>query len=166
MLRYLAISTLIVLTIGVLIAAWIDRDALRLRIASVYAPVPPKPQAASTFGAGGAGNVHGDAPWALSAFPECLSQVSQSTGPLKYVLARLPSGAVPIGAPATLRYGDCTVVFSGSDVRVRRGSDRLRIPPAVRLYRAPGKLAVLRSDPSGGNDLRVYEPVRNVNSNQ
>ncbi|HEU5480654.1 MAG TPA: hypothetical protein VFU90_12500, partial [Candidatus Tumulicola sp.] len=145
---------------------WVNRDAIRLRIASVYAPVPPKPEAAGKFAAAAGGGVRGDAAWALSVFPECLSQVSRATGPREYVLAHLPKGAAAVTAPATLTYGDCTIVYSGSDVRVRRGTDQLRIPPLVRLYRAPGALAVLHSDGSGGNDLRVYEPVRNPNSNQ
>ncbi|HKU81661.1 MAG TPA: hypothetical protein VJP76_05780, partial [Candidatus Tumulicola sp.] len=99
----------------------------------------------------------GDGPWALSAFPECATQTSETTGPIAYVLGHLPRGARRVRPPARLSAGDCTIALAGDAAFVRRGNDRYRIPPQVRIYRAPGRIAVLRSDPSGGNDLRVYE---------
>lgn len=139
------------------VAAWTQRDAIRLKIASVYAPVPPKPQAASRVGFATAVGLHGDAPWALSALPECATQLSRTTGPLPYVVSHVPAGLKPVSPPATLDAGNCAIELRGGAAFVRRGADRLRIPPQVTIYRGGGKIAILRRDPRSGNDLRVYE---------
>lgn len=158
MLRYLLLSTAIVFAIAVTVAAWVNRDLIRIKIASIYARVPPKPGGASRLEAGTAASLRGDAPWALSALPDCLIQTSKSTGPASYVRAHLPAGAAPIVPPATLVYGDCSITIAGDEAYVRRGNDRLRIPPRVQFYRAKGYLALLRETP-GGTELRVYEPA-------
>jgi hypothetical protein len=159
MLRYLLLSTAIVLGIGVAVAAWAGRDLIRVKIASIYARAPAK--------AGGAGGseaavpppLSGDAPWALSALPECLVQTSKSTGSRGYVRSHLPRNAVPIVPPATLVYGDCSITIAGDEAFVRRGNDRLRIPPHVRFYRAGGLLALERETPANA-ELRLYEPAQ------
>lgn len=159
MLRYLVISTLIVFTVAVVVAGWMNRDLIRIKIASVYASAPPKPAPSSTTGSGSSGGLRGDAPWALSALPECLVQMSESTGPPAYTSARLPAGSVPIGPPATLHYGDCTISLTGDEAFVSRGADRFRIPPKVRFYRTARTLALLRVE-GGGSELRVYQPAK------
>jgi hypothetical protein len=159
MLRYFAIATVIVTGTVVAIAGWTNRDLIRIKIASVYASAAPKPEASSRIGRGTGTGLSGDAPWALSALPECLTQTSKATGTRQYALAHLPSGAVPVAPPASLRFGDCTISVTGREAYVRRGSDRFRIPPPVRFYRAPGALALLRGNAAGGNELRVYEPA-------
>jgi hypothetical protein len=160
LLKYLALSTVIVLSVAVLVAALVNRDLIRIRIASVYARVAPQPGSSLRPMPGGAVNgLTGDAPWALSALPECLTQVSKSTGPPKYVQAHLPAGAVRIVPPARLAYGDCTVTIAADEAFVRRGADRFRIPPSVRFYRAEGLLAVVRES-AGNVELRVYQPAR------
>jgi hypothetical protein len=153
--RYFALATVIVLTIAVLATAWTNREALRIKIASTNVPMSPKPD--DTNGPTGHSTVpfRGDAPWALSAVPDCLKPLSVTTGPLPYVLRHVPAGATPVVPPATLAYGDCTISITGDEANVRRGDDRLHIPARVRFYRAPGMLAVLRMDGSG-NELRVY----------
>lgn len=159
MLRYYLLATVIVLAVAVGVAGWVNRDALRIKIASAYARVSPKPEAAVAHGQGAQRGIAGDAPWALSALPECLIQTSKSTGPPDYVRSRLPPGVRPVTPPATLRYGDCTLFVADGEAFVRRGNDRFRIPPRVRVYRAPGVLALLREGPNG-NELRVYEPAK------
>jgi hypothetical protein len=159
MAKYLALSTVIVLTVAVIVAGWMNRDLIRIKIASVYAPVSPKPVAANPSAAANGVGLRGDAPWALSALPECLIQTSETTGPSAYVLAHVPAGAVVVEPPATLHYGDCTISLTGDEAYVSRGADRFRIPPKVRLYRNAGSLALLRTDPHG-NELRVYQPVQ------
>jgi hypothetical protein len=154
-LRYLAISTVIVVLVAAAVGAWVNRDLIRIKIASVYGEVASK--AAPTVRlVPGSGGVRGDAPWALSVFPECLRQTSESTGPLDYVMAHLPAGVAEVRAPATLVYGDCTIVLADGAASVRRGTDNLRIPPHVTLYRGRNVLVLLRRS-SRGNDLRVYE---------
>jgi hypothetical protein len=159
MLRYLLLATIIVLGVAMAVAGWVNRDAIRIKIASVYVRVHPKPQPSNEPGVGSSKGLRGDAPWALSALPECLIQTSETTGPLAYVLRHVPSGATPVAVPGTLRYADCTIELAGDEAVVRRGDDRFRIPPHVRFFQAPGILALLRLS-SNGNDLRVYEPTR------
>lgn len=101
----------------------------------------------------------GDAPWALSALPDCLTQTSESTGSFDYVRAHLPPGAVRVVPPSTLVYGNCTLTIAGDQAYVRRGADRLRIPPVVRFYRAPGVLALIRLA-AHASQLRIYQPVQ------
>ena len=158
MLRYLLLSAIIVVGIASAVAAWINRDAIRIKIASVYARVHPRPQPSNAPGVASNAGLRGDAPWALSALPECLRQTSETTGPRPYVLRHVPAGALPVTPPATFRYADCTILFTGDEAWVWRGSDRFRIPPHVRFYRAPGVLALLRESVNG-NELRLYEPT-------
>lgn len=162
MIRYFVLATAIVVGTAVVIAGWVHRDEIRIRIASVYASARPKPQASARLGMEAQRGLRGDAPWALSAFPECATQTSETTGSLAYVLAHVPRGLPEVSSPATLSAGNCTIALVGDVAYVRRGADRYRIPPHVRLFSAPGRIAVLRSDPSGGNELRVYEVTRAV----
>lgn len=166
MFRYFVLATAIVVGSCIAVTGWVNRDLIRIKIASVYASARPKAEPSSAIGNGSRSGLRGDAPWALSAFPECLQQTSESTGSLAYVLAHLPSGAVEVAPPSTLVYGDCTVFFSGDEAYVRRGTDRFRIPPRVRLYRTPHALALLHEGPLGGNDLRVYEPVKTASPHE
>ena len=138
---------------------WANRDLIRIKIASVYARVPAKAGGPAAASQGPVLGLAGDAPWALSALPECVVQVSESSGPAAYVRAHLPRAAAAIVPPATLVYGDCTITIAGDQAFVRRGPDRLHIPPHVQFYRAPGLLALIRED-SHGAQLRVYEPAR------
>jgi hypothetical protein len=158
-LRYLIISTVIVFTVAIVVAGWMNRDLIRIKIASVYASAPPKPLPSSPSGSASTVGLRGDAPWALSALPECLVQTSETTGPEAYALAHLPAGSVPLAAPATLRYGDCTISVTGDEAFVSRGADRFRIPPKVRFYRTARTLGLLRVE-GGGSELRVYQPAR------
>ncbi len=159
MIKYLAVSTVIVFGIGVVVAAWVNRDLIRIKIASVYARVAPKPGASSRLRSGSIAPLSGDAPWALSALPECLTQVSKSTGSTRYVLAHLPKNAVWIAPPAHLAFGDCTIAIDGREAFVRRGDDRFRIPPSVKFYRAGGEFVMLR-EAARSVELRVYQPGR------
>lgn len=156
MIRYLLLSTLIVFGAAVIVAGWVNRDLIRVKIASVYAHVNAKPGGASAVEGATGAPLTGDAPWALSALPECLVQMSETHGSLAYVRAHLPPGAVPIVPPATLVYGDCSIAIVGEQAYVRRGDDHLRIPPRAHFYRAGDLLALVRES-ADGNELRVYE---------
>ena len=159
MLRYYLISAGIVLLTAVLATAWWQRDFLRIKLGSTNTPMSPKPEATSTVGKGSGSGVHGDAPWALSVLPECLTQDDEATGPRAYVLTHLPQGSQAVEAPATLVYGNCTIFVTGDEAYVRRGNDRFRIPPHAHFYRTAGTLSLLRSG-DGGNELRVYVPSK------
>jgi hypothetical protein len=157
--KYLAVSTAIVLGIGVVVAAWVNRDLIRIKIASVYARAGPKPGASSPAAGGPVAPLSGDAPWALSALPECLTQVSKSIGSEGYVRAHLPRNAVQVVPPAHLSYGDCTISIDGAEAFVRRGTDRFRIPPSVQFYRVEGEVAMMR-ETAASVELRVYRPAQ------
>jgi hypothetical protein len=118
--------------------------------------VPPKAAQAPPPSKRVAAAFVGDAPWALSALPECFTQQSKSNGPLKYVLAQLPTGAAMLRPGSVVDVADCRVAVTADTVLVTRGSDRLRVPPISRLYRAPGSLALLRGA-DDGFELRVYK---------
>ena len=138
------------------VAAYANRGRLRLQIASVQASVPPKVSQTEPPTRRQAVPFTGDAPWALSALPECFFPASESTAAsLSYVLAHLPRGAAMVRPPARLTYHDCTIRVAGDEVFVDRGKDRLRIPPPVRLYAAGRSLAVLRVT-DGHYELRNY----------
>ncbi len=140
-----------------IVAGYVNREQLAIKIKSVFVPVSPKPAQAEAQVGRRHGAFTGDAPWALSALPECFDQTSKSTSPtLPYIIAHLPAGASMVRPPATLRYSDCTLRVTGDEVLVDRGSDHLRIPPQARIYTAPGKVALLRGS-EGGYELRVYQ---------
>src|ERR1700722_15202996 len=84
-LRYLALSTVLVLTIAVIVAGWALRDRLRIQVGEGRGSGPPKPQASST--ARPQSGLAGDAPWALAALPECFEQLTTDTGPRAFLLA-------------------------------------------------------------------------------
>ncbi|HTU82127.1 MAG TPA: hypothetical protein VMF61_08360 [Candidatus Acidoferrales bacterium] len=156
MLRYLAISAIIVVGATAIVAAYADRDFLRIKIASVYAKVSPKTARAEATVTPNAQALTITAPWALSALPACLTQMSDTTGPPAYVRAHLPTGSQPIVPPAVLRYGNCTILVRGDEAYVIRGDDRFTIPPPVQFFRTAEGIAVLRRD-GAGMDLRVYQ---------
>jgi hypothetical protein len=160
--RYYVIATCIVLTIAVLATAWSNRDRIRATVSPQASPVhyvPASTPHGGFEGQGGAGSapVRGDAPWALSALPDCLIQQSETTGTLAYVRSKIPKGATAVPSGAILRYGPCTILVRDGEALVSRGDDRLRIPPHVTLYRAGNALALLRDSGSRG-ELRVYSP--------
>ena len=161
MLRYYAIATVIVLTVAVLATAWNYRD--RIQNATTPQASPPRHYSASSTphggfegeAGGGGAALHGDAPWALSALPECLIQRSETTGPLTFVRSKLPAGATEVPSGTFLHYGPCTISVGDGEAVVSRGSDVLRIPPRVTLYRTAQALALLRASGTHG-ELRIY----------
>jgi hypothetical protein len=101
--------------------------------------------------------LHGDAPWALSALPDCFSQEDEWKGPATYVDAHIPGLARAVAPGATLRYGPCTISVGSGELMVSRGPDRFRVPPHAVLYRDGDALLLLRTA-SGHAVLRRYTP--------
>ncbi len=161
MLRYLAIATVLVVGTFVAVTAY-HTYALHIRVQGGRATMSPKPNASQTPSRPQARGLRGDAPWALSALPECLVQVQEWRGTASFVRAHLPSGAGAIVPPAVLRYGDCTIFVSDRQAVVHRGEDWLRIPPTAFFYRTAESLALLRSSCALGRCvavLRIYRPL-------
>jgi len=96
-----------------------------------------------------------DAPWALSALPECF--IPQSTfraKTLSNVLRYLPRGAQPVAAGTTLVYRNCAVLVRAGDALVTRGKDAFHIPPDSRFYTTSSRLIFIRM--SRWAELRTY----------
>ena len=157
MLRYYLIATAIVVTFGIIVAA-LHRPGRDLRVASVKAtgsPSPPRREGASTFSPP---PPIGNAPWAMSALPECFHQEHEVHGTWAFVRAHVPAAARPLPRGTTLRASDCTVVVGDGVVDVARGNETLRVPPVAALYALPhDRLALLRDDATDAV-LRVYGP--------
>lgn len=139
----------------VAVGVYWNREQLAIRIKSVFVKVPQKAAQTPVPSKREASAFVADAGWALSVLPECFTQTSRSTGPLKYVLAQLPAGASMLRPGAHVDSGDCHVTVTPQSVVVTRGTDRLGVPPVARLYEAPGSIALLRGG-VGGFELRVY----------
>ena len=160
MLKYYIISTCIVLSIAVFATAWNNRDLIKIMIAPTTLPAPPKPQPSDAIGTRTDVPLRGDAPWALSALPDCLHEESVARGTLPFVHSKMPHGASEVAGGSVLHYGRCTISYAGDEAIVTRGEDRLRIPPHLKLYFAGTTLVLLHSAGSTG-ELRTYTPSRN-----
>ncbi|HUY40972.1 MAG TPA: hypothetical protein VMV82_05335 [Candidatus Dormibacteraeota bacterium] len=162
MLRYFVIAT--VLVVGTLVAATAYHEyRLRIVVGSGKGYVPPKPAASLAPGHRIRQGLRGDAAWALSALPECMIQIAEWKGRREALTSHLPFTARAVAAPAVLRYGDCAITVVDDEAYVRRGHDRLRIPPHVRFYLIPGGIATLRAGCTAGSCaavLRVYRTAR------
>lgn len=155
--RYFAIATAIVVVVGAIIA-WIP-SAPRPERKSTYSsvahasPGPPEHDRATQT----ADPISGDAPWALSALPECFREDRHARGTLAYVRSKVPHDAVALAPGTTLRVANCTVAIGRARALVTRGDTRLRIEPSPHFWRARGRL-VLEVDDGARGDLRVYTP--------
>jgi hypothetical protein len=93
------------------------------------------------------GAVRGEAPWALSALPDCAHQVLEARGSRAAILAKIPPGAQPLAGE--INAGPCKIRIAGGGILVTRGSDQLRVP-------APASLFV--SHRSAGERYYLYRP--------
>lgn len=162
MLRYFVIAAVVVVAVFIGAAA-IHEAQSRIREISGHGRAAQSATSARGRGRGNAA-VRGDAPWALSALPECMIQTTEGKGNERTLLAHLPRNAHEIAPPATLRYGDCTLSISDDQALVLRGEDRLRIPPVARFYRFAGGIALLRTPHCEARNcpstLRIYRTAR------
>ncbi len=162
MLRYFIIATIIVVGIFIAAAALHEAES-RFRATSGHGHPARSAMIATRDGRGNAA-VRGDAPWALSALPECMIQTTEGKGSLRTLLAHLPHNAQEIVPPATLHYSDCTLSISGDQALVSRGEDRLRIPPVARFYRFDGGIVLLRTPECRPrrcpSTMRIYRTVQ------
>ncbi len=95
----------------------------------------------------------GDAPWALSALPDCARQHSEDRGNAATIRAKIPSDATAVDG--RVHAGPCTIDVTADGIFVRRGSDRLRIPPPARLLYWDDRYYLYEEDRKGAI-LRVY----------
>lgn len=149
------IATALVCTAG-LLATLAHRSTPPLEIRAVLAsgsPSPPRMENPSNFHAG---NFTGDAPWALSALPDCLVQETVWRGGGEAGLRRrVPPAAQRVNSGTVLHYHDCTITVRARDASVVRGSDRFHIPPRTQFFVTSHQLFMLRVGKHA--ELRAYE---------
>ena len=156
--RYLALASAIVLGVVLVVLALphASHDESASRYSSdVRATAGPAQRAVADHES--ASPVTGDAPWALSALPECFRQLRSASGPAAFVRAKMPRDAKLFAAGTRLRIADCTLEIGYETAIVTRGENRLSIPAIVRISRAGANLVVERYDGSHG-DGRIYAP--------
>ena len=124
----------------------------------MYASVPPKAAQADAQSRRRAHVLGLEAPWVLSALPECLRQTYEAAGTRAYVAARLPAGFEPQRAGTSLQYHDCAIEARANDVLVRRGGDRYYVPAPAQLFRKGNSIALMHEMGSRAV-LRIYEPA-------
>ncbi|HEY5340845.1 MAG TPA: hypothetical protein VIK27_07455 [Candidatus Aquilonibacter sp.] len=145
MLRYYAIATVIVLGVAVLATAWTTGNWMRIRLAASKHPAPQQHLHLGDAGGPSPGALSGDAPWALSALPDCFAPQTETRGSVPYVRAHVPAGARALAAGARVAAGPCTIFVGRGELIVQRGADRLRVPPHAVLYRDGTSLILLRT---------------------
>lgn len=162
MIRYFAVATAIVLA-GIFVLLALGRhttgpESSPEPYGTGVAPSAPPPGPGSTSLATGAA-LEGDAPWALSALPECFRQKRAIGGPLAYVRAHeagLERAAWKRVRNVRLATADCRLdVGERSAVVVRSGDTRLRVPPDARFYVWDRDLVIDRYA-NGAESVRVY----------
>ncbi|MDQ6931714.1 MAG: hypothetical protein M3160_00910 [Candidatus Eremiobacteraeota bacterium] len=140
---------------GVL-ATLAHRSARPLEIRAVQAsgsPSPPRRDARSNTHAG---NFIGEAPWALSALPDCLVQQTVWRGGIEAALRRrVPRAALGVNGGTVLHYHNCTITVRARDAFVVRGADRFHIPPRTQFFITGRQLFMLRVGKHA--ELRAYE---------
>ena len=154
MIRALALATVLVLAFVVLITSLhfgIMGGGETRYTSSHGTPSPPQNGA---DGSRTASPVRGEAPWALSALPECVTQLSRRSGSRAYAGSAIPRGARPVAPPATLRVADCELHIDGSVATVSRGQKVLTVSGA-RFFVAGDTLVLDRRDGRFG-DVRLF----------
>jgi hypothetical protein len=154
--RYLGIATLLVIGFVVILTnlphgtAGSSGDVRYSSSTATPGPAQNTDPSAATPGA-----VSGDAPWALSALPECFHQLSQRSGTPAFARAEFPHGARLVGPGQRLRVADCTLDVARDSAVVVRGDNRFVVPPAARFFVA-GPDVVLDRAAGGRVEVRVY----------
>lgn len=159
MIRYFAIASAIVVAVLLAILALGRGTAPR---DAPYSTKLASPGAARVegMGSGTAAPLVGDAPWALSALPECFRQLHTVRGSQAYVNAHLAVIAPPRGTwhralAGRLTTADCTVTLAERTALVTRGDTRLVVPGDARFSIAGDRL-ILDRFAGGAEDVRVY----------
>lgn len=99
--------------------------------------------------------VTGEAPWALSALPECFKQLASRSGPPAYARTKIARDARRVSEKMTLTVADCTLDVKHDSAVVTRGENRLTVPAVARFYVAGDHLVLERLE-ARHEDVRVY----------
>jgi len=122
---------------------------------SVATPRPPQRRDDGAARAGRGPAARGDAPWALSALPECFRQRRITSGGEAFVRAKMPPAARRVAGGMELATVDCRLFVGAAGATVRRGDDAFRIPPPARFSVAGDRL-LLETRDGARVTLRTY----------
>ncbi|MGH7660599.1 MAG: hypothetical protein ACRENA_06755 [Vulcanimicrobiaceae bacterium] len=147
---YLAATILVAVFIFAITLRRHQQAELRVSASPSGTPSAPRSQTPSSPGLTA---VRGDAPWALSALPDCAHQYSETRGTLAFVTRAIPHGATAVSGH--LQAGPCSIDVVPSGILIVRGKDRLRIPPPARLLYEDGRYYLYEHDRKDAV-LRVY----------
>ncbi len=163
MTRYYAIATvLVVLFVGIVVGFGQAGRRLDVRSPDVEHPgSPSRPRAAAALASGATAEpFDADAPWALSALPECYAQIGSLRDFPDVVRRHVPRVAEPLPAGSTLRTGTCALDVGPRGLTIRRGPDRFRVGGVQRFFLtrdpAHGEVLVLLRQGDGLPELRRY----------
>jgi hypothetical protein len=150
------IAACVVCTIGGLVALHAHQmHELQMRaVRASGAPTVGRKQPASQMRPGPLGV---EAPWALSALPECLlQQTVWRAHTVAGLQAHLPPAARAIPPGSRIAYRNCTLEIRRNDATVTRGKDRFHIPPDSHFYSYDDEMIFVRQ--SRAAELRTYKP--------
>ncbi|MBD5635136.1 MAG: hypothetical protein IAI49_11720, partial [Candidatus Eremiobacteraeota bacterium] len=99
--------------------------------------------------------VTGEAPWALSAVPECFHQTANFIGSVAFARAHIPAGARLVPGDERLISADCALDVHDGTADLRRGELRLHVPAPVRFFVA-GRRLVLDQRAGKREEVRLY----------
>jgi hypothetical protein len=147
---FLAATVLVAAFIFAITYRQLRQAVLQVSASPSGTPSAPRSQAPASSGPAA---VRGDAPWALSALPDCARQHSETRGNTAFVMRAIPKDARPVSG--RLVAGPCSIEVTANGILIARGKDRLRIPPPARLLYAGGRYYLYERDTKGAV-LRVY----------
>jgi hypothetical protein len=102
------------------------------------------------------GPLGAQAPWALSALPECLlQQTVWRARTIAGLRPHLPASAQLIPPGSILNNPKCTLEIRRNDATVTRGKDRFHIPPDSHFYSYDDELIFVRQ--SRAAEMRTYK---------
>lgn len=151
---YLAATILVAVFIFAITLRKLPQTDLRVSASPSGTPSAPRSQPPASAGPAA---VRGDAPWALSALPDCARQHSETRGSIEFVTRAIPKDATPVSGH--LQAGPCAIDVTATGILIVRGKDRLHIPPPARLLYAGGRYYLYERDRKGAI-LRVYSLVK------
>ncbi len=114
------------------------------RVSGTPTPTVQRPRAdseertAEAFSASGA--------WTMSSLPACFFEQDHLLGGLAQLRSKFPPDADRVPPGTTIASGDCTIAVHERELRIARGTDRLRVPPDARLYRRGERLTLVWTD--------------------
>jgi len=153
---YLAATVIVAAFIFAITLHRMPAPDLRISAKPSGSPSAPRSQPPSTATAP---PLRGDAPWALSALPDCAHQDAERHGSVAFVRAAIPAGAQAV--QGRLAAGDCSIAVTPRGILIDRGKDRLRIPAPAQLLRSGERYYLYVQDKKSAV-LRVYRLGRSA----